>query len=73
MILDTSAMTFGINVAVGTVLVAVGTMFFGDFTRPVRRFLGMIGNVFNKKIEPSVFEMKNVSPIIDEYETVINV
>jgi hypothetical protein len=49
--------------------VVLGTVFFGDFTRPIRRMAGMIVHAFNKNVDPEIFTATNNN--FDE--TVINV
>ena len=67
---------FGINTLVAGILISLGTMFFGDFTKPVRQYFGKVLHVFNNNISPSIFEAINPSTKIrydENYETVINV
>ncbi len=66
----------GINTLVAGILVGLGTMFFGDFTKPVRQYFGKVLHVFNDNISPSIFEAVNPSTknrYDENYETVINV
>ena len=44
-------MLLGINAMVGTALLGMGTLFFGDFTKPVRRLIGKLFKVVLKSID----------------------
>jgi hypothetical protein len=67
-------MLLGINAMVGTALLGMGTLFFGDFTKPVRRYIGKLFKEVLKSIDrEDPFGSLSSSLIEDQFETVINV
>lgn len=72
-LIDFGAITFmGVTYSglLSAFFVIVGTVFFGDFTKPVRRYAGMILHSFNKKIDPEIF---TASPKVMEDDTIVTV
>jgi len=68
---DAVVIGLGINAAVVTAVFAIGSFFFGDFTRPIRYIGTKIFNALNaKKSTLPVFE---ASTSDFDIETVINV
>jgi len=67
-------MLLGINAMVGTALLGMGTLFFGDFTKPVRRLIGRLFKVVLKSIDrEDPFISLSSRLIEDQFESVINV
>ena len=68
-------MVLGINAMVATALLGMGTLFFGDFTKPVRRILSNLFRVVLKSIdrEDLLFGSLSSSIIEDQSETINNV
>ncbi len=58
-----SGTIFGTIVSVSIVI--LGTFFFGDFSKPVRRYMGKVLNIFNDQADPEIFAKTG--------ETVVNV
>lgn len=54
LIVTVGLMLLGINAMVGTALLGMGTLFFGDFTKPVRRLIGRLFNKVLKSIDREV-------------------
>ena len=41
-------------------MMVLGTLFLGDFTKPLRVYIGKILNAFNDKISPEIFKGENL-------------
>lgn len=73
-VVDFGAITFmGVTYTglLSAFFVVIGTVFFGDFTKPVSRWAGMVLHSFNKKVDPEVFT--GISDTMREDDTVVTV